>query len=416
MNPIATPFALRVAAPARRWAPAGAAAVLAACGLLAACGGGGGAPSSPSSPPPVSGPASVLVAGPITGFGSVIVDGMRLDDDQAAITDDDGRALAESELRLGMQCDVSGDDHGGGRGSAHEIHVHAALVGAVQSVDAAAGTLTVLDQTVASGPQTAIDDSITGGLAGIAAGDVLEIHAQFDAAGGVYRATRIGRHDGAGEFRLRGTVTALDAAAGTLAIGAARIDFHAASAVPTGLAVGSVVLARLQPAPVAGAWVAARIDDGRRARDDHDEARLRGTVTAFASATQFSVDGTPVDAGAASLDVGAGALALGASVEVEGRIRGGVLMADKVSVEDERRGGDDALGGAIELHGTVSALDPVAQAFTVRGTRVSYAGSVQFEDGSAATLAQGLFVEVHGDLSADGTVVEASRIDLHPES
>jgi len=45
---------------------------------------------------------------------------------------------------------------------------------------------------------------------------------------------------------------------------------------------------------------------------------------------------------------------------------------------------------------------------------VSYAGVVDFHDGSAASLANGLFVEVHGGFSTDGTVVDATRIDLKP--
>ena len=70
-----------------------------AAALLVACGGGAADPgtAAPSSPT-----ATVYAAGPITGFGSVIVNGVRFDDTSASITDDDGKTMAESQLRLGM--------------------------------------------------------------------------------------------------------------------------------------------------------------------------------------------------------------------------------------------------------------------------------------------------------------------------
>jgi hypothetical protein len=71
-----------------------------AAAALAACGGGGDSTAAPTGT--TSTPSSVYAAGPITGFGSVIVNGVRFDDSAATITDDDGRTLAESELHLGM--------------------------------------------------------------------------------------------------------------------------------------------------------------------------------------------------------------------------------------------------------------------------------------------------------------------------
>jgi hypothetical protein len=43
---------------------------------------------------------------------------------------------------------------------------------------------------------------------------------------------------------------------------------------------------------------------------------------------------------------------------------------------------------------------------------VSYSGTVDFRDGSAADLAVGREVEARGTLSADGTRLQAQRIDF----
>ena len=60
--------------------------------LLAACGGGGGGGVSTT---------DATVIGPITGFGSVMVNGIRFDDDNAVITIEDA-IQARDQLRLGM--------------------------------------------------------------------------------------------------------------------------------------------------------------------------------------------------------------------------------------------------------------------------------------------------------------------------
>ena len=381
-----------------------------AAAALAACGGGGG--DSPATPTgPTSTPTSVYAAGPITGFGSVIVNGVRFDDSSATISDDDGRAVAESELHLGMQVECEGgpgsDD---AHGVAHAIHVHSALIGPVTAVDTTAGTLTVLGQTVTANAQTAFDTALASGLASVTVGAVVQVHGQFDTASQSYVATRVELDAAATHYKIRGTITALDATAKTLSIGATAVDFSTTAGVPTDLAVGKLVAIRLATTPVGGVWTATAISDGQRLMHDHDEAHLRGVISAFTSVTQFSVDGNPVDASGASFPNGQAGIVLGATVEVEGPLVAGVVVAKVVGVEDEHAHD----GSRVELHGTIGALDTTAQTFVVRGVTVSYAGTVEFHDGSAATLANGLFVEVRGGFSADGTVVDATRIELKP--
>ena len=75
---------------------------LAAAVLAIGCGGGGGG-GTPSAA------GSALTMGTISGFGSIIVDGVRFDDSSAEVLDDDDQPHDRSELRLGMTVEVLSD-------------------------------------------------------------------------------------------------------------------------------------------------------------------------------------------------------------------------------------------------------------------------------------------------------------------
>src|SRR5262245_30452572 len=135
-------------------------AALAALLLAVACGGGG------DMPPPQQGQA--FTQGTITGFGSVIVNGVRFDDSTAQITDDDDQPHNKGDLKLGMNVDVdsSGVDRGSNSGKANRIRFGAAIVGPVSAIGAGTTpkTLTVLDQIVDIGDKTVFDDSLANGF------------------------------------------------------------------------------------------------------------------------------------------------------------------------------------------------------------------------------------------------------------
>jgi hypothetical protein len=380
--------------------------------LLAACGGGGGGDDSGT--PTGGGGAQSFVAGPISGLGSIIVGGVRFDDDSARVEsedDDDSRSRNRSELQLGMMVEVesSSIDDSTSRGTATLIRFGSEMKGPVASIDAGAQTIRVLDQTVEVRPETVFAPSLSGGFAAIAVGQILEIHAQFDAATGRYSATRIELEDNANEYRLRGLISSLDTTAKTFKIGDAVINYGGVTELPANFADDQRVRVRLQTVKVNGQWVATRLRSGVRRVDDFGDARIRGLVTAFTSATQFEVQGVPVEV-AASARV-EGSVAAGAMVEVRGRAEGGRIVASRVKVLD--RGGDDVR--RVELHGTVSALDTAAKTFMLREVVIVYSSSTEFKDGSAATLADGKAVEVKGQWSVDGNdrnTLSASSIEF----
>lgn len=389
---------------ARRWAHGLVAGT--ALAVLVAC--GGGADSSDTTAPDTT--AAAYTRGVITGFGSVIVNGVRFDDSSASVVDDSGQAVSRSVLKLGVQVEVEASalDHSNATGRATVFRVGGpGLQGPVEAVDSSASTLTVLGQTVEVTVTTVFDTSLSGGLSALAVGDVLEIHALYDSARALYVASRIEPASDTSSYRLAGTVANLDTTAQTFSLGGAVINYASATTVPTTLADGLAVKVKLQTTAVDGQWLATEVRSKSDKPKNHHDAGVRGLITAWTSATSFSVDGLVVDAAAATFPDGQDGVVLGAEVEVKGAIVDGVLVATLVHLEDHSHHGH---GEDFELHGLLSGLDTSAKTFVLRGQNVSYASVSEWRKMTEADLVEGLAVEVKGSLSADGTQLIASRI------
>lgn len=389
-----SPHPLQVSWRARlmRWAAAGAAALGAA---IAGCGGGVGV-----------GGTGAYASGPVTGFGSIFVNGIEFDDRNAAVEDESGGSRSRDALRLGMLVEVESGPIGGTSSAptatATRIRFASELVGPVQSVDLAGSSVVVLGQTVeVIGGRTAFDASYTSGLASVAAGSNVEVYG-FYGLNGRLIATRIEPRGGSlAAFKLRGAVTALDSAGRSFRLGTLTLDY-AGVAPPAGLRDGLIVRVTVATAALGGRWSVLTFEDGVRRLPDLGDARLRGTITTFASTRSFSINGQPVDASAASIDNEAG-IVLGARVEAEGAASGGTLRATRVKVD-----GGGAQDG--ELRGTIEASFPALQTFVLRGVRVTWGAGTEFQDGTAADLGVGVEVEARGVLSGDGTKLLATRV------
>ena len=365
---------------------------------LAACGGGvetGGTGTG------------AYVQGPISGFGSVIVAGVRFDDSTASIEDPDGGVRQRGDLRLGMQVEVEsgpiGDDGSGGRAAtAMRVRVASELLGPVTAIDLANARITVLGQPVRLTPATVLD-GLPAGSASVQIGQVVEVHG-FALPDDGYVATRIERRNGAtASYRVRGLVRDLNAAAKTLRIGLQGFDL-AATGVPAGLANGQFVRLSLQTALVNGRWPVTAITVETRSAGDRDDAEVEGLITAFTSAAQFSVNGVRVDAAAVSV----AGLAEGVRVEVRGRSVAGVLVEASVKLRSD----NDAFNDGVDIRAAIDSVDPVTQTFVLRGITVFYGNGPRFDNGTAANLVLAQRVRVRGNLSADRTRVIATRIEF----
>lgn len=360
--------------------------------------------------------AGAYVQGPISGFGSIIVSGVRFDDGCAAcIIDADNAPFARANLRLGMLVEVESgpisDDGSGGRmATATRVRLASELLGPVGVVDLANARIGVLGQVVRLTPATVID-GVAGGAAALASNDVVEVYGFFDPIG-AYVATRIDRRaDVPAAYRIRGAVRDLDVPARTLRIGLQLFDLTA-TGVPAGLTDGQFVRLSLRPAQVAGRWSALSVAvEGRSAGDrDEAEAEVEGLISAFTSASQFSVNGVRVDAANANFIDDSRGLAAGVRVKVRGRSQAGVLVAASVDIRSD----DDAFSEGVDIRDVIGVVNTATQTFTVRGVTVFY-GLVppdRFDHGTVDDLAAGRRVRVRGVLATDRTRVVATRIEF----
>ena len=380
----------------QRWLPGqGARRVLAALALvwlIAGCGGGVG-----------TGGTGSFASGPITGFGSIVVGGVHFDESGARVENDDGTPRDRSALHLGTMVEIDSGEIRSGAATASQVRITSALIGAVESV--AAGALVANGQTVRVDAGTVFDERLAGGLTAIAIGRVLEVHGFVGVGSSEIVATRIEPNDGATAFKFRGEVAALDTQARTFDIGGQHFSYAAAVAGAGELRNGAFVrvFVALQP-DAQGRWVVT--DVGHTGpRGDRAQVKVGGVIANFVSNASFVVAGYTVDASGAL--VVNGPLAAGLRVDVDGKLQAGVLIADRVRVVQAGQPEE------FQLRGVIDRVDTVAKVFEFRGNRepVSFArAGIVYEAGDEADLASGRRVTAFGNLSADGTLVEATRI------
>ena len=375
--------------------------------ILAGCGGGGDSGSTGS---------GSFASGPITGFGSIIVNGVRFDDSSAKVSsedDDNGESRDRSELKLGMVVDVQGggttSDDSGRHGKANEIHFGSEIVGPVEAgsktSSATGGSFKILGQTVVVSDTTVFDNSLPNRLGSIADNAILEVHGLIDPSTKEYKATRIEPKANAAFFKIRGTISDLKPADKTFMIGTELISFAAASSVPSTLKDGDVVRVKLQTTKVSGQpWVATKVKSGVRKVEDHDEAEVKGLVT------DLSADGKKFNIGPHAVDATAVAnlvkLSNSSFVEVEGSIVGGILVARKVELEDNNKEG----ANEFEFHRKITSVE--GKVISLGETKISWDDQTQFLKGATATdLKAQACVEIKAVGTAT-TMLRAVRIKL----
>jgi hypothetical protein len=363
---------------------------------LGGCGGGVGSEGTGSFS------STSFSSGTISGFGSIVVNGVHFDETAASVQDDDGQALDRGQLALGMVVQISAGDistaaDGRRTATASSVRAERALVGPARAIDLAAGRLSVLGQGVQVAADTVFDERLAGGLAGVVEGQVLEVYGYYDASSARYSATRIAPAAADAPYLVSGPVATID---GTQQF---RLGSQAYAGSTVGLSVGATVRLTLAGAPDDnGRWQVSSRRDDEQAPVNRDGAEVDGVVVSVASASGFTVAGVLVDSSGARIT---GTVQVGTRVTVRGALRAGVLVATAVQVSAGAERG-------FELEGSLVQLDPVARRFVLRGVTVSYSrADLVFKGGSAASLvAYAGKLQVKGVLSADRTRLEATEI------
>ena len=362
--------------------------------------------------------------GPISGFGSVLVNGRRYVIDSQTNLSVDGISVLQSALQVGQFVIISSSrTDEDGNPIADQIRSDTLIEGPITNIDTVNNQITVLNQTIIIDGSTVFDDDIPRQtLSGLNLNDVVEITGANNTSGSVL-ATRVELDDDGDDTKLVGLVSNLDTSNSQFEISGQLINYTRAvlDDIPGGsLSNGDLVkvegnfnIGTLDATEVEG------FDDISDSLNDDDEIEITGPVTNFISPTNFEVNGFRVETSLLTEyeDGTAGLLANGAVVEVEGYWRNGVLVADEVSFEQE----DSIIisGNVEDINATDALLNEGT--LTIFGITVTTNASTSFEDynSSSATnfglddLAIGDYVEVEGYVSATGDFImnEVERED-----
>jgi Domain of unknown function (DUF5666) len=376
--------------------------------VLTACGGGGGKDSANNNGTTAA-PQTTATSytGPITGFGSVVVNGMRFSTVGSSIADDDGAALNSSNLRLGSIIHVEGLSDNVASGTAGTIVVTPALLGLVDSVDASNTFLTVMGRKVSVNASTNYYIAATGlygTLAVVTAGSYVEVHGLVQADGS-FLATLIEKRTAQAAYRMRGQIASLDTALKTFLMGTLTINYNTA-AVTGVLANGAWVKVQASIAPAAGLLTATAVSlqsaqAGGGARGlvtgvaSSSVMKLKGAATGAPIANSITLAGVNVNLSSAVFQGGtAASIAAGTSLEVKGTWNGTVLQATLVEFDGYRTVNING-GAAYELYGAVTAFTSssnfVVQSVTVNASDVA---------GFPASMAVGTYLEIKGNMAA----------------
>ncbi len=386
------------------------------CGLLLAalhgCGGGSIAG--------VGSGGSGTASGTVSGFGSVVVDGVEYSDSNATVQrpGPDG-TLANADLQLGQRVQLVL----GNSTVAQSITVVSQLVGSVGSVPDSNGWMQVLGQWVRlvdnTSDSTRSSLTILGGysaLGSIRSGDAVEAYGSWvwdnSKAATVLVATRLQKLSlaptvvqlGGVVYGLSGTQFHLNTATGTLV---------QASALPSGLANGQVVQVWTRNAnttPVA----ASRVVVAEVLAQDLDSAQtltLGGLASQYNASTRtVVVQGTTVQL-AANVVVDTAALAAGQFVSLQVQRVGNTLVASAASLRSGSGPNDDQ-GGISMLSGVTSGIDwsTSSVSFQLRGVNVVAAAAVINNSCRAAALTADVSVQALGRVQASGQAITATQV------
>jgi len=282
-------------------------------------------------------PAPITATGPVTGFGSIFVNGVEYTTTSAQIHIDD-QPGSESQLAVGEIVTVTGtlnaDDM---TGTATQVIFLGNVLGPVTAVNVPTDTLVVLGQTVLVTASTVFDPSIQPPqIAGIKTDDRLEVSGFPDSSGRIV-ASHIQLAPTNSALRVQGVVQGLDTSAFVFHVNALAVDYSAATLHGT-LSDASLVDVEGSSLSAAGALMATTVTvlpPPGGAPDSRGE--VEGLITTFTSISDFVVNGVHVTTNASTQFVLNGiALGVDVRVDVEGSFdSSGTLVAESVEAGDE---------------------------------------------------------------------------------
>ncbi len=387
--------------------------------VMTACGGGGGGGASTS---PARTTTATLSSGEIEGFGSIIVNGVEYNTENAEFEIENQASGSQNDLREGMQVTIEGTTNDDGlNGTATRVHFEDNLEGPIASVTPSNTGLSKELQIM--GKRVRVEQGVTQfdnadapafqySNIDTAVGNVVEVSGH-EMADGSLQATFIQKKAdtmadflaGAGELEFKGNVSNLTAT--TFQIGSLTIDYSTALVDGT-LADGILVEVKSLDDNLADGMTADSVEvrPGGLGRDDIAKAEVEGIIASLNTGGQtFMIDGQMVNYANATFRGGfEDELADNIKVEAEGPLAAGMLNATKVTFKESIKFEANltgSAGGNLTLQG-------------LSGISVAADDSITRFDGFTALtdLVAGDNLRVRARPSGNGDTMVATRIIL----
>ena len=344
--------------------------------LVIHCGGGG----IDGSGAPVDGNASAS-AGPISGFGSVIVNGVRYDTANANISIS-GINANESELRVGHYVTVIGEINSDNEtGTANEIRFQPRTVGPVSSISIETNQITVLGQTVETTNSTIFDESFqSGNIEGINIGQTVRVSGLLN-SNQTITATRIDLFEN-DQGEIFGSISAVNFDTNELEINSFVIDFSQAEIIGE-LVVG--VNAFVSGTLVDDRLIANEINTTLFSIGDLGQVStvlIAGSVSEIVDTNQFEINDFPVQTSTDTIFIGGESADITENtfLEVSGTVDDdGILLAQTVEIQPDNLTTLFGFAESIEIQ---SGPIPTAT-LVLSGQIVTTTDTTIFEDSSA---------------------------------
>ncbi len=317
--------------------------------FIGACGGGGsdGGISGTGAP-------AAITLGRITDFGSIIVNGIRFNVDNATFLRDGSRASGQQEFSIGEYVVIHGTVNDTTKtGVANQVSFKDILEGSVTAATTDNITIEVLGQVITTDNATVYHGSGITRLSDFVAGNIVEVSGIKEANGRVL-ATSIKLKqnqfiDGESENEIKGIISSLNSTDKTLMINNILVKYGSArlKGFNGPLQNGQFIEVKSKTNIIGNTLIASKIELEENEYQHitaNSKVELEGVVTRFNSLNDFAVNGIPVTAtvntrykkGTAA-DVGLNVL-----LEVEGKVNSaGVLVAEKIEIENSSSDSED---------------------------------------------------------------------------
>jgi hypothetical protein len=389
--------------------------------IQVSCGGGGGGGGGGSGP----GGVAVVSSGEIESFGSIVVNGVRFETEQAEIEIENEAAGGLDDLKVGMQVQIEGELNADGiTGRATAVRYEDNLEGPIASVTPSSTGLAKTIQVL--GHMVRVEQGVTSfdnndpaftyaALGAGSVGNVVEVSGHKLDNGSIL-ATYIQRKApdlpsyiaAGGELEVKGVISNLNLAAGTFQIGSLVVDYSAATAVAPAPSNGMMV--EVKGTAMNGTTLLADFVEPRRMGlpwDDSARAEVQGFVAELNTANRtLMLNGQRVGySGAAFRGGREDELVAGVKIEAQGSLQGGTLNATRITFKESIRfeanvAQVDVGAGTVKLQG----LEDISVYVDTSITRMDNIGQL-------TDLSVGNNIRLRARPSTGGAMV-AVRIDL----